>query len=210
MLKTLITGVLALTTVGTGATAITLSNLNTTNVDYVASIDTSISYSIPEMLTLAIQDEYEAKATYESLLVLFPEAKFLEHLIKAEQRHIDALVPLFTVYGIELPVASLDPIVVAYQTLEEAAIDIAAKEVSNIEMYKHFLAQPDLPEDVEVVFKNLMKASLRHQGAAEKVAAGLPSQGIGGKNMMRRPDFARFAYSQKPNFSAQQRAKNNR
>lgn len=171
MIKSIITGALALTTLGTGASAIALNTQTSVNFEYASLFDTTISYSVAEMLTLAIEDEYSAKATYQALLVLFPEARILENLLAAEQKHIDALVPLFATYSVTIPLESTIPLTVTYGTIQEAALDIVAKEASNIEMYAHFLTQSDLPVDVELLFTNLMNASIKHQAAGERVAA---------------------------------------
>lgn len=171
MIKSIMTGALALTTLGTGASALALNTQTSVNVEYVSLFDTTISYSVAEMLTLAIEDEYSAKATYQALLVLFPQARIIENLLDAEQKHIDALVPLFATYNVTIPLESTIPLTVTYGTIQEAAIDIVAKEVSNIEMYAHFLTQSDLPSDVEFLFTHLMNASIKHQAAGERVAA---------------------------------------
>jgi hypothetical protein len=171
MIKSIMTGALALTTLGTGASAIALNTTTSINVAYESLFDNTVSYSVAEMLTLAIEDEYSAKATYQALLVLFPQEKILDHLLTAEQKHIDALIPLFVAYDVTIPVESTTPLIVTYGTIQEAALDIVAKEVSNIEMYAHFLTQSDLPSDVELLFTNLMNASIRHQAAGERVAA---------------------------------------
>jgi hypothetical protein len=171
MIKSIMTGALALTTLGTGASAIALNTQTSVNVAYESLFDSTISYSVAEMLTLAIEDEYSAKATYQALLVLFPQEKILEHLLSAEQKHINALVPLFETYNVTIPLESTIPLTVTYGSIQEAALDIVAKEVSNIAMYAHFLIQSDLPSDVEFLFTNLMNASIKHQAAGERVAA---------------------------------------
>jgi hypothetical protein len=173
MIKSIMTGALALTTLGTGASAIALNTQTSVNALYESLFDTTVSYSVAEMLTLAIEDEYSAKATYQALLVLFPQARIIENLLAAEQKHIDALVPLFETYNITIPLESTIPLTVAYGSIQEAALDIVAKEVSNITMYAHFLTQSDLPTDVEFLFTNLMNASIKHQAAGERVAANV-------------------------------------
>lgn len=195
MIKSIITGALALTTLGTGATTIALNTQNTYNVEYDFAFDATITYSVSEMLTLAIEDEYAAKATYQALLVLFPEQKILENLLLAEQKHINALLPLFDVYDVVVPVESTVPLVLSYETIQEAALDIAAKEVSNIEMYQHFLSQEDLPEDLELLFTNLVNASMHHQAAAERVVASQAGRGMFG--VKSNGNRIRFAYNKR-------------
>jgi hypothetical protein len=195
MIKSIMTGALALTTLGTGASAIALNTPTSINVAYESLFDTNVSYSVAEMLTLAIEDEYSAKATYQALLVLFPQARILENLLAAEQKHIDALVPLFVEYNVTIPVESTTPLIVAYGTIQEAALNIVAKEASNIEMYAHFLAQSDLPSDVEFLFTNLMNASIKHQAAGERVA----DNGINSSAMFsNRTNFGRAKFAMGP------------
>jgi hypothetical protein len=178
MLKTIITGALALTTLGTGATAIVLNaqDVSNLNVDFNTTIDTSITYSIDEMLTLAINDEYLAKATYVKLLEIFPDQKMLEHLILAEQRHIDLLLPLFEAYDVVLPEASNQDLTLDFTTIEQAAQSIASAELANIAMYQHFLSQSNLPDDVRGVFEKLLGASSMHLQAAQRVGFNIPAR----------------------------------
>lgn len=178
MLKTIITGALALTTAGVGASAIvsspTPAYLSPTSLN--STIDTTITYSLEQMLNLAIQDEYLAKATYTKLFEAYPDQKMLERLIAAEQRHIDLLIPLFETYQLEVPSDPNTNLVLSYQSFAEAAKAIATGELVNIEMYQHFLSTPDLAVDVADVFKKLLSASTMHLQAAQKVAFDLPHQ----------------------------------
>jgi len=195
MIKSIMTGALALTTLGTGASAIALNTPTSINIAHESLFDTNVSYSVAEMLTLAIEDEYSTKATYQALLVLFPQVRILENLLAAEQKHIDALVPLFVKYDVTIPVESTTPLTVAYGTIQEAALDIVAKETSNIEMYAHFLSQSDLPSDVELMFTNLMNASIKHQAAGERVAASAMN---GSAMFGNRTNFGRARFAMRP------------
>lgn len=178
MLKTIITGALALTTLGTGATAVVLNAQDSSNlnVDFNTTIDTSLIYTVDEMLTLAIKDEYLAKATYVKLLEIFPDQKMLERLVLAEQRHIDLLLPLFEAYDVVIPEDLNQDLVLDFTTIEQAAQSIANAELANIAMYQHFLSQSNLPDDVKVVFEKLLGASSMHLQAAQRVGFNIPSR----------------------------------
>ena len=83
------------------------------------------------------------------------------NILRAEETHIDALLPLFAEYGVTAPAddgaahAVLpDNLTSAYQTGVNA-------EVTNIAMYDLFLEQ-NLPADVRAVFESLMHASENH------------------------------------------------
>jgi hypothetical protein len=128
------------------------------------------------MLTLAIEDEYLAKATYVKLLELFPEQQMLTRLVAAEQRHIDLLLPLFETYAISVPVDSNGNLVLSFATIEEAALAIADNELNNISMYQHFLKQTNLPDDLRDVFGKLLTGSMMHLHASQRVAFNLANR----------------------------------
>ena len=117
--------------------------------------------SLADMLTYAIQDESVARAEYDLILNDFGNVRPFSNIIRAEQTHIDALLPLFDIYGISASAddgasraASAGSLTEAYQ----AGVDA---EVNNIAMYETFLDQ-DLPSDVRIVFESLMHASENH------------------------------------------------
>lgn len=119
------------------------------------------SLSLADMLTYAIQDEYAARAEYDAILVSYGSVRPFSNILRAEETHIDALLPLFTEYGISAAAdegaeraALPDDLTSAYQTGVNA-------EVTNIAMYELFLEQ-NLPADVRVVFESLMRASENH------------------------------------------------
>ena len=124
-----------------------------------ATADSNLS--LADMLTYAIQDEYAARAEYELILDDYGTVRPFSNILRAEETHIDALLPLFTEYGITAPsdtgadhAALPDSLTSAYQTGVNA-------EVTNIAMYELFLEQ-NLPADVRAVFKSLMHASENH------------------------------------------------
>jgi hypothetical protein len=120
--------------------------------------------TLAEMLTYAIQDEYLAHAEYVYIIDTFGSAKPFSNIIKAEEQHIDALLPLFTEYGIEAPADTGSDYAVAVSSLTEAYQAGEKAEIDNIAMYDEFLKQ-DLPDDVRAVFESLRKASENHLAA---------------------------------------------
>jgi len=144
------------------------------------------SWTIEEMLEYAVEDEYMAKAEYEALIEEFGNVRPFTNIIKAEQRHIDMLLPLFEKYEVEIPVDDAADRVVIPETLAETfAIGVEA-EIKNIDMYKDFL-ETDLPEDIELIFERLMKASESHLRAFERNDGGV----VGTGNEKVRSDFQR-------------------
>ncbi|MBS3789077.1 hypothetical protein KGY79_12900, partial [Candidatus Bipolaricaulota bacterium] len=116
------------------------------------------TYTLEEMLTYAIQDEYKARAEYELIITEMDGGRPFTNIIKSEETHIALLKPLFEAHDIELPEDDA-----AEHTVLPENIDVALEvgvqaEIENIAMYENFLSQ-DLPEDVEEVFLRLKNAS---------------------------------------------------
>ncbi len=126
-----------------------------------AGATSDASLSLADMLTYAIQDEYAARAEYETILGDYGSVRPFSNILRAEETHIDALLPLFAEYGVTAPADDgaehtvlPDNLTSAYQTGVNA-------EVTNIAMYELFLEQ-NLPADVRAVFESLMHASENH------------------------------------------------
>lgn len=133
---------------------------------------------LQKMFTVLINDEYKAQAEYEALIQEFGVVMPFARIVRAEARHIDALETLFDVYGFEVPVDNGAKFAVVPETLEAAyAIGVKA-EIANIALYEDYL-KADLPEDVERVFTNLMKASENHLRAFENAVEGNIGTGTG-------------------------------
>ena len=132
---------------------------------------------LEKMFTVLINDEYKAQAEYEALIEEFGAVNPFVRIVKAEARHIDALETLFDAYDFDIPEDNGDKYAVVPDSLEEAyAIGVEA-EIANIDLYEDYLKQ-DLPEDVERVFTNLMKASENHLRAFENAVDGNINTGL--------------------------------
>lgn len=132
---------------------------------------------IEKMLKYTLEDEYLAKTEYEVIIAEYGSIRPFTNIVKAEARHIAALEPLFEAYNFELPTVDASKFTVVPATLEDSYKAGVDAEVKNIAMYEEFL-KLDLPDDVEFVFENLMKASESHLAAFERAAEGLGT-GIG-------------------------------
>ena len=117
--------------------------------------------TLADMLTYAIQDEYLARAEYNRILDENGSIRPFSNIIRAEQTHIDALLPLFDIYGIAAPADEGESRTASVANLTEAYQAGVNAEVNNIAMYETFLDQ-DLPSDVRTVFESLMHASENH------------------------------------------------
>ena len=125
------------------------------------------SYTLTEMLTYAIQDEYLAKAEYALIIDTFDISRPFTNIMRAEDRHIEELLPLFEAHGVPVPEIDTASHTAIPATLAETfAIGVDA-EVKNIAMYDTFLEQ-DLPDDVRAVFENLKNGSVSHLAAFER------------------------------------------
>ena len=142
-----------------------------------AAVTEGETYTVEQMLTYAMQDEYMAKAEYDALQAAFGVTNPYANIARAELTHQAELLTLFEAYGIAVPANTAAGNVVIPATLQEAYEIGVQAEVFNIDMYQAFLAQSDVPQDVRDVFTELIKASQSHLAAftrnAEKTGLGL-------------------------------------
>lgn len=128
-------------------------------------------YTLDEMLTYAIQDEYLAQAEYEAIMDQHGVVRPFSNIIRAEATHISLLLPLFTAHDVAVPENDADDRTVVPATLAESYAAGVDAEIKNIAMYESFLME-DLPADVEAVFENLQAASENHLAAFERADSG--------------------------------------
>lgn len=136
----------------------------------VSSISAEELVQLEGILTVLIQDEYNARAEYRALVQKFGEIAPFVNLIKSETNHIRALTQLFIVYGLDVPSDNGRASVVPNTLAEVYTIEIKAENV-NIELYKSFL-EKDLPTNVKNVFNHLMNASESHLAIFEDYRDG--------------------------------------
>jgi hypothetical protein len=143
-----------------------------------AGAEADQEYTLEEMLQYAIEDEFLAQAEYEIIIEEYGLIRPFSNVIRAEGRHISALLPLFEEYDYEIPSNDAKERTVIPDSLEEIFSVGVEAEIKNIEMYKSFLEE-ELPDDVRRVFENLMRASESHLKAFERSEA----RNTGGSNM---------------------------
>ncbi len=145
-------------------------------------------YTLEQMLTAAIQDEYKAQAQYQAAITALQAENRFSNILKAEGTHIALLTALFETHGIALPENTAAGLVTTPATLEEAYALSAKAESENTAMYDSFLAQTDLPEDVRAAFTALKNASQNHYEAFTKdIGAGRNGTGTQYGRGNRRP-----------------------
>ncbi len=127
-----------------------------------ASVETGTSYTLAEMLTYAMQDEYLAEAEYMAIQEAFGVDNPYTNIMGAEVTHQESLRTLFNAYGIAAPDNTAADHVVLPETLQETYEIGVQAEIMNIAMYQAFLAQKNLPQDVINTFTALMNASKSH------------------------------------------------
>lgn len=130
-------------------------------------LETGDTFEMSEMLKYAIEDEYNARAEYNLILENFDVERPFTNIMRAEERHIEWLLPLFETYDIEVPQdVSADYVVLPSSLSETFSVGVDA-EILNIEMYEAFLKQ-ELPDDVRLIFERLKSASENHLKAFER------------------------------------------
>lgn len=124
-------------------------------------------YTLEDMLTYAIEDEYLARTEYQVIMDEFGVQRPFSNIIKAEETHINELLPLLEAYNVSVPDKDWEGIVEVPDSLEEAYETGVTAEINNIAMYEAFLKE-DIPDDVSEVFEELMSGSENHLAAFEK------------------------------------------
>jgi hypothetical protein len=117
--------------------------------------------TLEQMLTYAIQDEYLARAEYSFIINEYGPIRPFSNIIRAEEQHVNMLVPLFSKYGFAVPEDNADEHIVVPKDLKEALETCVQGEIDNIGMYETFL-NTSLPDDVRDVFERLQNASGNH------------------------------------------------
>ncbi|MFH7243788.1 MAG: DUF2202 domain-containing protein [Spirulina sp.] len=135
--------------------------------------------SLAAALTEALQDEYKACATYRAILECFGPVRPFINILSAEERHIQALLPLFERYGIPIPEDHWPSQVVVPNTLAQACAEGVQAEIENGAMYDRLLGLTVDYPDVQRVFRNLQRASQEnHLPAFQRRAERLTRQTI--------------------------------
>ena len=144
-----------------------------------AAVTAGQTYTLEQMLTLAMQDEYMAQAQYAAIMGAYGSDAPFANVIKGEATHIALLNTLFDTYGLTVPADLTAGKVTAPASLDDAYAAGVTIENANIAMYQTFLAQNDLPDDARGVFIALQNASQSHLTAFTRNA---DRDGLGMRN----------------------------
>lgn len=115
--------------------------------------------NLEKALVEAINDEYKARATYRLIINKFGEIRPFINIIESEERHIQALIPLFKKYKITIPVDDWEKKVDVPVSITEACQIGVHSEIENMSMYERLLDLTKEYPDVQQVFLNLQRAS---------------------------------------------------
>jgi hypothetical protein len=128
-------------------------------------------------LIAALDDEYQARATYTQVISDFGEVRPFSNIVEAEGRHASALINIFERYGLAVPPDTWPDRAPRYASLHEACEAAVVAEVANAELYDRVLAGTDRL-DILAVYRNLQEASQeRHLPAFRRCVERGPDRG---------------------------------
>lgn len=122
--------------------------------------------ALANVLTEAINDEYKARATYRLVIGKYGEIRPFTRIVEAESRHIEALLPLFEKYGIQVPNDDWESRVEVPASVKDACQEGVQAEKENAEMYERSIAATHQYPDVQAVLKRLQRSSSKRHIAA--------------------------------------------
>ena len=137
------------------------------DLEYPAGV---LSEEVKTALNEAINDEYKALATYETVISAFGQVRPFSMIKGAEEQHVASLKAIYDKYGLTPPENQWIGQMPVPVTLQEACQTGVDAEIANAALYKNTL----LPivsnyEDITIVFTNLMNASQqKHLPAFER------------------------------------------
>ena len=116
-----------------------------------------LSKSEVRALGLALNDEYKAIAVYTKVMKDFGNRRPFSNIIRAEKRHVRALLSLYKYYKISVPKTATYNIS-GFKSFRDALQTGVKAEIENAGLYKKLFSMTKNP-DLLMVFKNLRDAS---------------------------------------------------
>lgn len=108
------------------------------------------------------------RGEYKAIVEKFGDVAPFNNIVNAEEQHVQSLMGLYDTYGYAVPEDTSAEQIVVPETFNDSLKGGIAGEIDNIAMYEKFLAQPNLPNDMQTVFTQLRDASKNHLAAFEK------------------------------------------
>lgn len=109
-------------------------------------------------LHAALDDEYQAHATYTQVIADFGAVRPFTNIVDAERRHIEAVTSLLDRYGVPVPADTWPGRVPRYPSVHDACEAAVAAEIANGALYDRLLTGTRRP-DLLRVYRNLQRAS---------------------------------------------------
>ena len=149
-----------------------------------ASRSVTMTDELGSALAEAINEEYKARAMYQLVISTFGEIRPFVNIVEAESRHIQALLPLFDKYDIPVPEDDWESRIAAPASVLEACQAGVQAEIDNAEMYERLLHSTRQYPDVQVVLRQLQRASRENhlpafQRCVERGGGAKGSPGMG-------------------------------
>ena len=123
-----------------------------------AAYDGELSEAEIQALYRALDDEYKALATYQSVMATFGQVRPFVNIARAEQNHISALVTLFERYSLPVPENDWAGQVPQFESLAAACQAGVQAEIENAALYDELFASVD-HADITRIFQQLRDAS---------------------------------------------------
>ncbi len=131
-----------------------------------------------EALELALLDEIKSLMFYDAVLQVHGDVRPFSNVIRAEARHISALLDLYDQYGVETPRIRYRNTIAVPKSLKEACAVARQTEIDNAALYEELL-DTVREDDIGETFMALASASLEHHLPAFQRCGG--SSGRPGK-----------------------------
>lgn len=147
-------------------------NLHADDEEHIQDLPAEdISESEIEALSLAINDEYKARATYQRVINKFGDVKPFSNIINSESNHIAELINIYNKYALTIPEDDWLDKVPVFSSVEEACQAGVDAEVENAALYEELFSMVD-NQDIIAVFNSLKSASENnHLPAFERCSA---------------------------------------
>jgi len=180
-----------------------------TNFDEASLLSHKVNpaLSMPTMhqaLRIALYDEYHARAVYSKVVQAFGFVPPFSNIVQAEERHINALLSLFSKYGVE-PIADdwADKVVVESTFVGNCEVGVAA-EMENIKMYDNLIPYAEMPDVLDVFYRVQAASFNNHLPAfsactASSYNTAFEANNTQGQNVF---DSLKGILGQNPNMSA--------
>jgi hypothetical protein len=133
--------------------------------------------TLEQALTVALDDEYRARATYRAVLDAYGEVRPFVNIVESEERHIQALRRLCKRYHVKIPVDPWPSRVSAPDSVEAACEAAIEAERENGALYEQLMEAAGGRVDVEETFRRLLSASRENHLPAFERALGRERRG---------------------------------